>query len=100
MRLELDLGRLEESHLAGRRQAAFDTDGRQGAVWAGWGVPWGPWTGSDPKLMHQAQTIATMGPSLRVAHMALLLWCWRRGHIWPGMGAARLFHGAVHGLGH
>ena len=35
-------------HLAGRRQAAFDTDGRQGAVWAGCGVPWGPWTGSDP----------------------------------------------------
>ena len=35
-------------HLAGRRQAAFDTDGRQGGVWAGWGVPWGPWTGSDP----------------------------------------------------
>ena len=41
------LGAAEGGHLAGRRQAAFDTDGRQGGVRGGWGVPWGPWTGSD-----------------------------------------------------
>ena len=42
------LGAAGGSHLAGRRQAAFDTDGRQGCVWAGWGVPWGLWTRSNP----------------------------------------------------